>query len=327
MKLIQVEAHGFKSFADKVTLKFDGGIVAIIGPNGSGKSNINDAIRWVLGETSSKVLRGDTMEDVIFSGSKTEKEMDRAEVILTFDNKDRSCDIPYDVFTISRVLTRGNGSNEYYINGELARQRDIKEIAMQSGISKSSLAIIGQGTISNIAESTPEKRREIFEDAAGTSMYKSKKIEAQRKLEKTQEALEQISILIQEQERQLKPLQRQAEKAKIYKTKAEQLKEVEVALLVHDFMDYSDKLEKLNVEGQDYNLIKEELETKIRVYNEASEQKSKFVLELENNIKKISERLSEISEEITTLEIRNAKEAKHREMLLSGELTISPKKN
>lgn len=325
MKLIQVEAHGFKSFADKVTLKFDGGIVAIIGPNGSGKSNINDAIRWVLGETSSKVLRGDTMEDVIFSGSKTEKEMDRAEVILTFDNKDRSCDIPYDVFTISRVLTRGNGSNEYYINGELARQRDIKEIAMQSGISKSSLAIIGQGTISNIAESTPEKRREIFEDAAGTSMYKSKKIEAQRKLEKTQEALEQISILIQEQERQLKPLQRQAEKAKIYKMKAEQLKEVEVALLVHDFMDYSDKLEKLNVEGQDYNLIKEELETKIRVYNEASEQKSKFVLELENNIKKISERLSEISEEITTLEIRNAKEAKHREMLLSGELTISPK--
>lgn len=325
MKLIQVEAHGFKSFADKVTLKFDGGIVAIIGPNGSGKSNINDAIRWVLGETSSKVLRGDTMEDVIFSGSKTEKEMDRAEVILTFDNKDRSCDIPYDVFTISRVLTRGNGSNEYYINGELTRQRDIKEIAMQSGISKSSLAIIGQGTISNIAESTPEKRREIFEDAAGTSMYKSKKIEAQRKLEKTQEALEQISILIQEQERQLKPLQRQAEKAKIYKTKAEQLKEVEVALLVHDFMDYSDKLEKLNVEGQDYNLIKEELETKIRVYNEASEQKSKFVLELENNIKKISERLSEISEEITTLEIRNAKEAKHREMLLSGELTISPK--
>lgn len=325
MKLIQVEAHGFKSFADKVTLKFDGGIVAIIGPNGSGKSNINDAIRWVLGETSSKVLRGDTMEDVIFSGSKTEKEMDRAEVILTFDNKDRSCDIPYDVFTISRVLTRGNGSNEYYINGELARQRDIKEIAMQSGISKSSLAIIGQGTISNIAESTPEKRREIFEDAAGTSMYKSKKIEAQRKLEKTQEALEQISILIQEQERQLKPLQRQAEKAKIYKTKAEQLKEVEVALLVHDFIDYSDKLEKLNVEGQDYNLIKEELETKIRVYNEASEQKSKFVLELENNIKKISERLSEISEEITTLEIRNAKEAKHREMLLSGELTISPK--
>lgn len=325
MKLIQVEAHGFKSFADKVTLKFDGGIVAIIGPNGSGKSNINDAIRWVLGETSSKVLRGDTMEDVIFSGSKTEKEMDRAEVILTFDNKDRSCDIPYDVFTISRVLTRGNGSNEYYINGELARQRDIKEIAMQSGISKSSLAIIGQGTISNIAESTPEKRREIFEDAAGTSMYKSKKIEAQRKLEKTQEALEQISILIQEQERQLKPLQRQAEKAKIYKTKAEQLKEVEVALLVHDFMDYSDKLEKLNAEGQDYNLIKEELETKIRVYNEASEQKSKFVLELENNIKKISERLSKISEEITTLEIRNAKEAKHREMLLSGELTISPK--
>lgn len=175
MKLIQVEAHSFKSFADKVTLKFDGGVVAIIGPNGSGKSNINDAIRWVLGETSSKVLRGDNMEDVIFAGSKTEKEMNRAEVILTFDNRDRVANIPHDFFTISRVLNRGKGSNEYYINGEVARQKDIKEIAMQSGISKSSLAIIGQGTISDIAEATPERRREIFEEASGNINVSFKK--------------------------------------------------------------------------------------------------------------------------------------------------------
>lgn len=163
MKLIQVEAHGFKSFADKVALKFDGGVCAIIGPNGSGKSNINDAIRWVLGESSSKALRGDNMEDVIFAGSKTEKEMNRAEVTLTFDNRDRAVSIDQDFFTISRVLNRGKSENEYYINGELARLKDIKEISMESGISKSSLAIIGQGTISDIAEATPERRREIFE--------------------------------------------------------------------------------------------------------------------------------------------------------------------
>ena len=176
MKLIQVEAHGFKSFADKVALKFDGGVCAIIGPN------INDAIRWVLGESSSKALRGDNMEDVIFAGSKTEKEMNRAEVTLTFDNRDRAVSIDQDFFTISRVLNRGKSENEYYINGELARLKDIKEISMESGISKSSLAIIGQGTISDIAEATPERRREIFEEASGTSMYRVRKIEAQRKL-------------------------------------------------------------------------------------------------------------------------------------------------
>ncbi|QJG66363.1 AAA family ATPase [Mycoplasma phocoeninasale] len=325
MKLIQVEAHGFKSFADKVTLKFDGGVVAIIGPNGSGKSNINDAIRWVLGETSSKVLRGDNMEDVIFAGSKTEKEMNRAEVILTFDNRDRACDIPHDFFTISRVLNRGKGSNEYYINSEVARQRDIKEIAMQSGISKSSLAIIGQGTISDIAEATPERRREILEEASGTSMYRSKKIEAQRKLERTQEALDQIVILVEELERQLRPLQRQAEKAKIYKSKVEQLKDVEVTLLVHDFMHYSERLEQLKTEAREYDIVREDLESKVIMYEQTIKQKTGIIQNLEENIKNITGRLDEINSEISNLEIRSAKEEKHREMLINGELIATAK--
>ncbi|WP_369085822.1 AAA family ATPase [Metamycoplasma spumans] len=325
MKLIQVEAHGFKSFADKVTLKFDGGVVAIIGPNGSGKSNINDAIRWVLGETSSKMLRGDNMEDVIFAGSKTEKEMNRAEVILTFDNRDRTCDIPHDIFTISRVLHRGKGSNEYYINGEVARQKDIKEIAMQSGISKSSLAIIAQGTISDIAEATPERRREIFEEASGTSMYRSRKNETQRKLERTQEALEQIKILVDELERQLKPLQRQAEKAKVYNQKAAQLKEVEVSLLVHDFLAYSDRLEELQKEARNYDFLKDELETKLRSYNEIIKRKNEIISELDNNISNLNKELDDVNNEIHNLEIRNAREEKHREMLIKGELIATPK--
>ncbi|WP_373436580.1 AAA family ATPase [Metamycoplasma equirhinis] len=325
MKLIQVEAHGFKSFADKVALKFDGGVVAIIGPNGSGKSNINDAIRWVLGETSSKVLRGDNMEDVIFSGSKTEKEMNRAEVILTFDNRDRTCDIPHDYFTISRVLTRGKGSNEYYINGEVARQRDIKEIAMQSGISKSSLAIIGQGTISDIAEATPERRREIFEEASGTSMYRTRKIEAQRKLERTQEALDQIVVLVDELERQLKPLQRQAEKAKIYKQKTEQLKDVEVTLLVHDFMHYSQRLNELEQEAREYNIQREDLENRLKSYKQISDQKSLNNQSLEASIEKLRKRLDEINSEITNLEVRSARDSKRREMMINGEIEATPK--
>ncbi|TPR54736.1 AAA family ATPase [Metamycoplasma neophronis] len=325
MKLIQVEAHGFKSFADKVTLKFDGGVVAIIGPNGSGKSNINDAIRWVLGETSSKVLRGDNMEDVIFAGSKTEKEMNRAEVILTFDNRDRACDIPHDFFTISRVLHRGKGSNEYYINGEIARQRDIKEIAMQSGISKSSLAIIGQGTISDIAEATPERRREIFEEASGTSMYRVRKIETQRKLERTQEALEQIRVLVEELERQLKPLQRQAEKAKIYNQKAAQLREVEVSLLVHDFLECSERLDVLQREAREYEVLREDFENRLRTYNEVIKQKTAIIEDLDNNINSISAELDTVNKDIAGLEIRNAREAKHREMLINGELVATPK--
>ncbi|ACF07489.1 ABC transporter ATP-binding protein [Metamycoplasma arthritidis] len=323
MKLIKVEAHGFKSFADKVTLMFDGGVVAIIGPNGSGKSNINDAIRWVLGETSSKALRGDNMEDVIFSGSKTEKEMNRAEVILTFDNRDRAVSIPHDFFTISRVLHRGKGQNEYYINGELARQKDIKEIAMESGISKSSLAIISQGTISDIAEATPERRREIFEEASGTSMYRVRKIEAQRKLERTQEALDQITVLVQELEKQLKPLQRQAEKAKIYKEKTEQLKDVEVTLLVHDFINFSERLTVLEKDAKEFEFVKEDLETRISTYEAAIKQKSTIINDLEKTVETIQNELEKVKNDITSLEIRSAKETKHREMVLSGEIKVS----
>ncbi|MDC8900977.1 AAA family ATPase [Metamycoplasma hyosynoviae] len=323
MKLIQVEAHGFKSFADKVALKFDGGVVAIIGPNGSGKSNINDAIRWVLGESSSKALRGDNMEDVIFAGSKTEKEMDRAEVTLTFDNRDHAVSVPHDFFTISRVLHRGKGENEYFINGEPARLRDVKEIAMESGISKSSLAIISQGTISDIAEATPERRREIFEEASGTSMYRYRKIEAKRKLDRTKEALSQISVLVLELEKQLKPLQRQAEKAKVYKEKMEQLKEVEVVLLVHDLMHYSDRLTILEDEARDFSLAKEDLQTRLNSYLSALNQKTEIINSIESTIQDIQKKLDETNAEISNLEIRSAKEAKQREMVLSGAIKVS----
>ncbi|WP_245979685.1 AAA family ATPase [Mycoplasma struthionis] len=325
MKLIQVEAHGFKSFADRVNLKFDGGVVAIIGPNGSGKSNINDAIRWVLGENSSNELRGSRMEDVIFAGSKTEKEMDRAEVTLTFDNHDRSCSLPYDVFTISRVLYRGKGSNEYYINGELARQRDIKEIALESGISKSSLAIISQGKISDIAEDDVNKRRKILDDAAGTSMHRTRKEEAQRKLDKTQEALDKINVLVEELEKQLAPLERKANKARIYLEKFEQLKEVEISLLVHDYLDSSVEYEQLKEKSKEFEESVAELDEKIRECKVIMDQSGKNIQVLTAQYDEIVTKLNENKEKIQKLQVRIASDTARREMLINGELNATPK--
>ncbi|RMA78519.1 chromosome segregation protein [Metamycoplasma subdolum] len=320
MKLIQVEAHGFKSFADKVTLKFDGGVAAIIGPNGSGKSNINDAIKWVLGETSSKALRGDSMEDIIFAGSKTEQPMDRAEVILTFDNKDREVSIPHDYFTISRVLTRGKGANEYYINGEEARAKDIKEIAMMSGISKSSLAIISQGTISGIAEATPEQRRDIFEEASGTSMYRSRKIEVQRKLERTEESLGRATVLLNELERQLGPLRRQAEKAKTYLEYKEQLKDIEVSLLVHDQINYAERLKDLTSEVNEYEITNQDITSRIKALTTSAEIKTEAMNESNKMVQELNAKIDKIKTEIQSIEIRSAAVEKQRSLVLSGQI-------
>ncbi|MGL5205344.1 MAG: AAA family ATPase, partial [Metamycoplasmataceae bacterium] len=303
MKLIKVEAKGFKSFADKVTLKFNGGVVGIVGPNGSGKSNINDAIKWVLGEQSSKALRGDNMEDIIFAGSRTEKEQNKCEVTLTFDNSQGKLSIPHKIFTISRVLERGNGTNSYYINDQIARYRDIREIALESGISKSSLAIISQGTVSDIAQATPEQRRGIIEDAAGTSKYKSKKIEALRKLEKTQESLERINTVVNELEKQLKPLEKQAAKAKIYLEKSRELKEVEVGLLVHDLTIFNAKLEELRSELIGVQETKEDLESKIKDQEISIEQNVDYKTNLEKEIRELNTDLEKINESLYNLEV------------------------
>ncbi|MGX9395528.1 AAA family ATPase [Mycoplasma sp. 3341] len=323
MKLIEVQAHGFKSFADRVTLKFDGGIVAIVGPNGSGKSNINDAIRWVLGETSSKALRGDTMSDVIFAGSESQEPMERAEVILTFDNSDRAVNIPHDVFTISRVLNRGKGSNEYYINGELARMKDIKEIAMQSGISKSSLAIISQGTISDVAEATPERRREFFEEAAGTSMYKTRKKEALSKLQKTEESLNVIAAKVQELDKQLTPLKRQASKAEEYIEKSNQLKDVEISLLVHEIDQAQNKNSKIQNENGAGEEVLKQLSDEIKALENEATVVSKERTNVDSEVEKLRSEIEEISEQIVNLKLRDAGTKQQQEWILQGKINVS----
>ena len=323
MKLIKIEAKGFKSFADKVTLKFNGGVVGIVGPNGSGKSNINDAIKWVLGEQSFKALRGDNMEDIIFAGSRTEKEQNKCEVTLTFDNSEGKLSLPYKIFTISRVLERGKGNNTYYINDQVARYRDIREISLESGISKSSLAIISQGTVSDIAQATPEQRRGIIEDAAGTSKYKSKKIEALKKLEKTQESLEKIDTVVAELKKQLAPLEKQAEKAKIYLEKSKSLKEVEVGLLVHDLSHFNNKLDELRTELIGVQETKEDLETRIKEQEISVEQNVDYKTNLEKEIRGLNTDLEKINENLYNLEVRFKNEEQKRELIISGQIQVA----
>lgn len=325
MKLIKVEAEGFKSFADKIALSFNGGVVGIVGPNGSGKSNINDAIRWVLGEQSSKALRGDSMEDVIFSGSKTEKPMDRCSVTLTFDNSDQAISIPHKIFTISRVLERGKGSNTYYINDQVARFKDIRDIAFESGISKSSLAIISQGTVSDIAQASPEQRRGIIEDAAGTSKYKARKIEALRKLEKTSETLERINTVVEELEKQLKPLEKQSEKAQIYIAKSQELKDVEIGLLVYDLKSYSEKIEILKKEIEGFQETKEDLEQKIENDEQKLSNNLEYKQQLDDEVLELSKKLDEVNETLHNLEIQFKNEEMKREMIISGQISAASK--
>ncbi|MGL4343249.1 MAG: AAA family ATPase [Metamycoplasmataceae bacterium] len=318
MKLIKVKAKGFKSFADEVNLHFDGGVAGIVGPNGSGKSNINDAIKWVLGEQSSKALRGDNMEDVIFAGSKTESQQNKAEVSLTFDNSENPISLPHKIFTITRILERGKGTNTYYINDTIVKYRDIREIALESGISKSSLAIISQGTVSDIAQSTPEQRRGIIEDAAGTSKYKSKKIESLRKLEKTTESLDKVRTVLRELEKQLIPLEKQSEKAKVFLAKSKELKEVEIALLVNDLTFFKEKLEELKEKLDGYQETQDDLKGKIKEEEILLEENTKYKFQIEQELNDETKKLDELNEKLHNLEVRFQNEEAKREMIIKG---------
>ena len=206
MYLKKIIAHGFKSFADNTIIDLDNNITGIVGPNGSGKSNVVDAVRWVLGEQSVKSLRGDlNMTDVIFSGSKSRNPMNTASVTLIFDNSDNYLNVSFEEVSIKRRLYK-DGTNEFFLNGEKCRLKDISEILMDSGIAKESFNIISQGKIDDILSSKPENRRVVFEEAAGVIKYKKRKEEALKKLDKTHENMNRIDDIIKELEIQIEPL-------------------------------------------------------------------------------------------------------------------------
>lgn len=242
MYLKQINAYGFKSFADKIDIKLDDKITCIVGPNGSGKSNVVDAVRWVLGEQSVKQLRGDgTMSDVIFSGSKSRKALNVATVELVFDNSDHYLNVPYTEISIKRKAFR-SGENEYFLNGERCRLKDVISLLMDSGIGRESYNIISQGEVEKIISSSSLDRRVIIEDAAGVVKYKKRKEEALKKLDKTHTNLDRVEDIIRELQQQVEPLREQSKKAQEYLENKKALENLEVALLGYDI--YNDNEEK-----------------------------------------------------------------------------------
>lgn len=235
MNFKKVEINGFKSFADKIEIKFTNGVTGIVGPNGCGKSNVADAIRFCLGEASSKTLRGGKMNDVIFAGTEKRKSLSFCEVTLTFNNKDRIFkSLDFDEVTFTRKLFRDNES-EYYINKALCRRIDIIDALRDSGIGREGYSIIGQGKVEELISSKPEDRRAIFDEAAGISKYKARKIESQRKLNKAREMIDRINDLLAYTNANLKPLIADAEKARKYKEIYEKLRHHEINIYLHQY--------------------------------------------------------------------------------------------
>ena len=241
MYLKEIQTYGFKSFADKINFEFTNNINGIVGPNGSGKSNVVDAVRWVLGEQSNKSLRATDNVSVIFSGSKSRKPLNSAMVNIIFDNTDRHLPIDFNEVSIKRVLYR-TGENEYYLNGEKCRLKDITELLTDSGAAKESFNIIGQGKIDEILTTKPYDRRVIFEEAAGVLKYKRRKEEAIRKLERTNTNINRVNDIILELENNLKPLEAQSKEANEYLECKDKLTNYDIALMIYDVDNYSREL-------------------------------------------------------------------------------------
>ncbi len=256
MYLKEIEASGFKSFADKLNIKLDDKTTCIVGPNGSGKSNVVDAVRWVLGEQSVKSLRGEgSMSDVIFSGSKSRNPLNVASVELVFDNSDHFLNVPYTEISIKRRVYR-SGENEYYLNGEKCRLKDLTNLLIDSGMGKESFNIISQGEVEKILSDSASDRRVIFEEAAGILKYKKRKGEALRKLDRTHNNIDRVNDIISELELQVGPLKEQSEKAKVYLENKRGLDTYEVALLAYD-------IENANIELETATKEKEKLDKEI----------------------------------------------------------------
>ncbi len=307
MYLKEIKISGFKSFADKTNITLDDNITCIVGPNGSGKSNIIDAVKWVLGEQSVKSLRGtNNMSDVIFAGSKSRSPLNLASVSLVFDNSDSYLKVPYTEISVTRKVFR-SGENEYYLNNEKCRLKDIYDLFLDSGMGKYAFNIISQGEVSKIISDSPLERRTIFEEAAGVLKYKRRKEEALKKLDKTNENLTRVKDIIKELEEQIEPLKIQSEKANKYLKIKENLEQIEIALIAND-------LEKLNV------LYHEQTKQIEDLTNEIIEKTTSITnddIELENK----KQELEKINENLTSLQ-QNLLLLTKEEEKLNGEKNI-----
>ena len=300
MYLKSIEVQGFKSFANKIVFDFHNGITGIVGPNGSGKSNVADAVRWVLGEQSAKQLRGSSMQDVIFAGTENRKPLSYAYVAITMDNSDHQLAIDFEEVTVSRRVYR-SGESEYLINGSPCRLKDVTELFYDTGIGKEGYSIIGQGQIERILSGKPEERRELFDEAAGIVKYKKRKATAQKKLDNERENLVRVNDILAELERQVGPLEKQAEKARIYLKKKEELKTYDVNMFL---------LEMERIETQ-LKEVKEKYTIADNEYQEAKESHEKIKTEYE----KMEQDMAEMDEKINAI-----RESMNHSVVMKGKL-------
>lgn len=277
MYLKSIEIQGFKSFANKIELKFHNGITGIVGPNGSGKSNVADAVRWVLGEQRIKQLRGASMQDVIFSGTELRKPLSYAYVAITLDNSDHQLDIPFDEVTVARRIYR-SGESEYLINGAVCRLRDVNEMFYDTGIGKEGYSIIGQGQIDRILSGKPEERRELFDEAAGIVKFKRRKAATLLKLESEKQNLVRVNDILAELEKQTGPLEKQSEKAKVYLKKREELKNLDVNVFLMENNRIREQIESVE---EKYRIAGEELEETSERYESIKEEYDRIQGEIE----------------------------------------------
>ena len=299
MYLKSLEVHGFKSFANKIVFEFHNGITGIVGPNGSGKSNVADAVRWVLGEQSAKQLRGASMQDVIFAGTENRKPLSYAYVAITLDNSDHQLAVDYEEVTIARRVYR-SGESEYLINGTPCRLKEVTELFYDTGIGKEGYSIIGQGQIDRILSGKPEERRELFDEAAGIVKYKKRKATAQKKLESERDNLVRVNDILAELERQVGPLERQSEKAKIYLKKKEELKEYDVNM----FLLETARIEKQQKDVEDkYHIADEELKEANTSYDKIKSEYER----LEQGIAKMDEKVNSLRENLSNSSLTKEK--------------------
>ena len=337
MYLKEIRSAGFKSFAEKTIIDLTPGISGVVGPNGSGKSNIVDAVRWVLGEQSVKQLRGEgAMSDVIFSGSKSRKAASSASVTLVFDNADKYLPIDYTEVSVKRSIYK-TGENEYYLNNEKCRLKDIQDLFVDTGVNKESFNIISQGDIANILSNKPEERRIIFEAAAGTLKYKKRKDEALRKLDRTHDNMNRVNDIIMEIETNLEPLKKQSADAKKYLENKKQLDEIEVSLIVSEVnsinIDYQNNKKLVNELNQE--ILK--LESTSSLDNSRIESLKLELTKKEEELYKLQNTLTEVTSQAQSLLGKkdlivergkyNAKDSKVQENILNIRESILKKEN
>ncbi|MGT2924347.1 chromosome segregation protein SMC [Streptococcus caviae] len=319
MFLKEIEMQGFKSFADKTKVEFDRGVTAVVGPNGSGKSNITESLRWALGESSAKSLRGGKMPDVIFAGTENRKPLNYAQVTVVLDNSDAFIKNAQEEIRVERHIYR-NGDSDYLIDGKKVRLRDIHDLFMDTGLGRDSFSIISQGRVEEIFNSKPEERRAIFEEAAGVLKYKTRKKETESKLNQTQDNLDRLDDIIYELETQIKPLEKQAKTAEEFLVLEAERKEKHLDLLVYQILNHKEQLEdqqgRLKAVKQDlqtYYQEREQLETKNQQLKGKRHNLSQQIDQKQAELLEVTRLISDYERQIELIKLESSQKAEKKQ--------------